>query len=113
VVHKQVGGMAWDFMTMPWFMPHRLREAASVEEMLPFREESEANLIAKWSTTPMSWPLCRDWSSWAKDENGAAAMRALQEELRQAGAEIDARNTKRSVPYPYFHPERLESSVAV
>ena len=113
VVHKQVGGMAWDFMTMPWFMPHRLREAATVEEMLPYREESEANLIAKWSTTPMSWPLCRDWSSWAKDEPGAAAMRALQEELKQAGAEIDARNTKRAVPFPYFHPERLESSVAV
>ncbi len=113
VVHKQVGGMAWDFMTMPWFMPHRLREASSVEEMLPFREESEANLIAKWSTTPMSWPLCRDWTNWALDEKGAAAMRSLQEELKNAGNEIDARNSRRAVPHPYLHPSRLESSVAV
>lgn len=113
VIHKQVGGMAWDFMTMPWFMPHRLREAGSIEEMLPFREESEANLIAKWSTTPMSWPLVRDWTSWAADEKGAAAMRSLQDELKLAGAQIDARNSKRAVPHPYLHPDRLESSVAV
>lgn len=113
VVHKQVGGMAWDFMTLPWFMPHRLRDAATVEEMLPFREESEANLIAKWSTTPTSWPLCRDWTAWALDDAGAAAMRALQDDLRAAGAEIAARNARRPVPHPYLHPERLESSVAV
>ena len=113
VIHKQVGGMAWDFMTMPWFMPHRLREASTIDDMLPYREESEANLIAKWSTTPMSWPLCRDWTSWAMDEAGAAAMRALQEDLKHVGAQIDARNAQRAVPHPYLHPDRLESSVAV
>lgn len=113
VIHKQVGGMAWDFMTMPWFMPHRLHEASTLDEMLPYREESEANLIAKWSTTPMSWPLCRDWTSWAIDDAGAAAMRALQEDLKRAGAEIDGRNARRAVPHPYLHPDRLESSVAV
>lgn len=112
-VHKQVGGMAWDFMTMPWFMPHRLREASTPEAMLPFREESEANLIAKWSTTPMSWPLVRDWTSWALDEKGASAMRSLQEDLKTVGTKIDARNTRRAVPHPYLHPELLESSVAV
>ena len=105
--------MAWDFMTMPWFMPHRLREASTIDDMLPYREESEANLIAKWSTTPMSWPLCRDWTSWAMDEAGAAAMHALQEDLKHVGAQIDARNAQRAVPHPYLHPDRLESSVAV
>ena len=113
VIHKQVGGIAWDFMTMPWFMPHRLRDAPTVAEMLPYREESEANLIAKWSTTPMSWPLCRDWSTWALDPVGAAAMLALQDDLGAAGVEIDARNARRPVPYPYLRPSRLESSVAV
>jgi hypothetical protein len=113
VIHKTVGGMAWDFMTMPWFMPHRLRDTPKLEDMLPYREESQANLIGKWATTPMSWPLCRDWSGWALDADGAAAMRALQDELRAAGAEIDARNARRLVPFPYFHPDRLESSVAV
>jgi hypothetical protein len=81
--------------------------------MLPYREETEANLIAKWSTTPMSWPLCRDWSTWALDEKGAEAMAALQQDLAAIGVQIDERNTRRSVPHPYLHPDELESSVAV
>ena len=113
VVHKQVGGIAWDFMTMPWFMPHRLHDAPDVAGMLPYREESEANLVAKWSTTPTSWKLARDWSDWALDADGADAMRALRGDLERVGAQIDARNARRAVPYPYLHPDRLESSVAV
>jgi hypothetical protein len=113
VIHKTVGGMAWDFMTMPWAMPHRLRDASAIADMLPYREESEANLIAKWSTTPMSWPLCRDWSTWAIDAKGAEAMTALQQDLATIGAQIDERNARRAVPHPYLHPEQLESSVAV
>ena len=94
-------------------MPHRLYEAQDVDGMLPFREETEANLVAKWSTTPTSWKLARDWSGWALDGDGASAMRSLQDDLRAVGAEIDGRNARRTVPYPYLHPDRLESSVAV
>jgi hypothetical protein len=111
--HKLVGGIAYEFMTVPYFFPHRAWDGATAEDTVPWREETEANLIGKWGTTARSYPLAADWSYVAVDERTRAAMRRFREALDEAGRTIDARNARRAHPFPFFHPALLESSIAV
>ncbi len=112
-VHRLVGGTGWDYFTVPYFFPHRVYPGEKAEDVVPFREESEANVVGKWSTMVRSWPLDSDWSYVAVDEKGAAVMKGFKASLARMGEEIDDRNTRRKNPFPHMHPRELESSVAV
>jgi arachidonate 15-lipoxygenase len=37
----------------------------------------------------------------------------FQQELKQIGNEIDRRNSKRLIKYPYFHPDQITNSISV
>ncbi len=113
VHHKLVGGISLEFLTHPYFLPHRVGPGERVDDVVPFREQTEANLAAKFGTTYRSWGLTADWPSVALDENGRAVMQAFQDELRAISEHIDARNSRRAVPFPHLRPTELESSVAV
>jgi hypothetical protein len=111
--HKLVGGIAYEFMTLPYFFPHRAWEAEKAEDIVPWREETEANLIGKWGTTARSYSLLADWSYVAANEPTRKVMQRFRASLEEAGRTIDARNRERATPFPYFHPRLLESSIAV
>ena len=111
--HKLVSGIAYDYFTHPYYFPSLVREGSSPEEAAPFREEAENNIMFRCAISAKAWPMLGDWSYVALDEKGANAMRRFQEGLVQAGKEIDSRNKRRKVPFPHFHPNELETSVAV
>jgi hypothetical protein len=113
VEHKLVSGIAYDYFTHPYFFPTLAREGRNMEEAAPYREEAENNLMFRYAISAKAWPLTSDWSHIALDERGVGAIRRFQEALTAAGVEIDARNTRRSVPFPHLHPRELETSVAV
>lgn len=113
VHHKMVGGISLEFLAHPYFLPHRVGPGDKADDVVPFREETEANLAAKFGTTYRTWGLTADWPSMALDEQGKAVMQAFQDDLRAVGEHIDARNLRRAVPFPHLRPSELESSVAV
>jgi hypothetical protein len=113
VEHKLVSGIAYDYFTHPYYFPSLVREGNSPEDAAPFREEAENNVMFRCAISARAWPMLADWSYVALDSKGADAMRRFQDALRQAGNEIDARNKRRKVPFPHFHPSELETSVAV
>ncbi len=111
--HKLVGGISLEFLTHPYFMPHRVGEGTTVEAVVPWREETEANLAAKYGTTYRTWRLVADWSHFMPDAASGARMAQFQSALHAVGATIDERNRSRRWPFPHLHPDGLESSVAV
>ena len=111
--HKLVSGIAWDYMSHPYYLPNVAKEAATVEEAVPYREEAEANIMFRYTISAMCWRMLEDWSYVALDEKGKGAIRRFRESLKQAGLEIDRRNRSRKVPFPHLHPDGLETSVAV
>ncbi len=111
--HKLVSGIAWDYMSHPYYLPNVAKEAATVEEAVPYREEAEANVMFRYTISAMCWRMMEDWSYVALDEKGKGAIRRFRESLKQAGVEIDRRNRSRKVPFPHLHPDGLETSVAV
>jgi hypothetical protein len=113
VEHQLVGGSAWHFLTLPYFMPHRVYPGLSVEQSVPYREESLANLTAKWATSARSYRLMADWSHLASDERARAVMRRFQGSLARVGEAIDQRNRERAVAFDHLHPRHLDSSAAI
>ncbi len=113
VYHKMVGGLSLEFLTHPYFLPHKVGPGDRVDDVVPYREETEANLAAKFGTTYRTWALTADWPSVALDAKGRAVMEAFQADLKTIGEHIDARNARRAVPFPHLKPTELESSVAV
>ena len=111
--HQVVGSMAWDFMTVPDSMPHRAYRGVTFDEIVPYREEIEANLVAKWATAYRTYPLLGDWPRLASSAATRDAMQRFQDDLRDVGETVDARNDKRAVPFTYLHPARLSASTAV
>ncbi len=111
--HKLVSGIAWDYMTHPYYFPNLAREADTVEDAVPFREEAEANVMFRYTISAMAWPLLGDWTYVMLDDKGRGAMKRFHEALRAAGKVIDERNEKRKWPFPHLHPDGLETSVAV
>lgn len=113
VEHKLVSGIAYEYFTHPYYFPTLARAGRNAEEAVPFREEAENNLMFRYAISAMAWPMLADWSDVALDAKGADAIRRFREGLVQAGKEIDVRNARRKVPFPYLHPRALETSVAV
>jgi hypothetical protein len=113
VEHKLVSGIAWDFLAHPYWFPTVARDAATVEEAVPFREEAEANLMFRYAISARSWRMLEDWSFVALDERGRGAIQRFRAALAEAGKEIDRRNERRPWPFPHLHPDGLETSVAV
>ena len=111
--HKLVSGIAWDYFSNPYYFPTVAKEAATVEEAAPFREEAEANVMFRYAISAMCWGMMEDWTYVALDEKGKGAIRRFREALVEAGKEIDRRNTQRKWPFPHLHPSGLETSVAV
>lgn len=111
--HKMVGGISLEFMTHPYFMPHRTWQGTTVDEVVPWREETEANLAAKYGTTYRTYRLVNDWTYLAPDDAHRKVMIDFQAALRGVGETIDARNRARRFPFPHLHPGVLDSSVAV
>ena len=111
--HKLVSGIAWDYFSHPYWFPTVAKDAATVDEAVPYREEAEANVMFRYALSAPSWLMMEDWTFIALDENGRGAIRRFREALGQAGAEIDRRNARRPWPFPHLHPAGLETSVAV
>lgn len=113
VEHKLVSGIAWDYLCHPYWFPTVAKDAPTVEEAVPFREEAEANVMFRYAISARSWRMLEDWSFVALDENGRGALKRFHAALGEAAKEIDARNARRKVPFPHLHPDGLETSVAV
>ncbi|MSP56997.1 MAG: hypothetical protein EXR69_15555 [Myxococcales bacterium] len=112
VHHKMVGGISLELLTHPYFLPHRVGPGETVEQVVPFREETEANLAATVGMISEGGGLTDDWASLALDEAGRAVMRAFQDDLRAVGEHIDARNLRRLVPFSHLRPSELGASVS-
>lgn len=111
--HKLVSGIAFDYLSHPYWFPTVAHEAPTVEEAAPYREEAEANVMFRYAISAQAWLMLEDWSFVALDDKGRGALQRFREALKAAGGEIDARNARRKVPFPHLHPDGLETSVAV
>ena len=60
--HKLVSGIAYDYMSHPYWFPATAHEGETVEEVAPFREQAEGNLWFRYAISSRSWRMLEDLS---------------------------------------------------
>jgi Lipoxygenase len=112
VMHEQVGDVIW-YVQDPTWMPVKIRPGTAADQLL-YKQETVQKMILGVLTAQVQMPLIHDaLSPGFPDPAMDRAWHTFQADVRAVGAEIAARNARRSHPFLGLTPERIHLSVSL
>ncbi len=112
VMHEQVGDVIW-YVQDPTWMPLKIRPGTAADQDL-YKQEVVQKMILGVLTAEIQMPLVLDpLSPGFPDPEMDRAWATFQDDLRAAGTEIAARNTRRPRAFTGLAPERIHLSVSL
>ena len=112
LMHEQVGNVI-GYVQDPTWMPVKIRPGTAEDQLL-WKQETVQKMILGVLTAQVQMPLVLDaLAPGFPDPAMDRAWETFQADLRAVGAEIAARNARRSRPFLGLDPERIHLSVSL